>query len=626
MFTSQMTIPDDHRWKSSNASDKNRRRSIIPTSHLPKEHGSLPPVEEEPQNLSNDDLLLFDDYKPTAKNNPVITSNKSTQSDDVNITSQANKSNLIQDQGQEDEDSDFDSLILENFTQYSGTQDVNVWLNETVKKFNRLFLSNYSRRKAIPLLVEGTANKVYVQNKRHIHSFADFQELLLLYFDNDDPVPNSFHRPSSLIRQNSELTRNNLTNEKSTPSMSTFDNSNFSERPPRLHSTALHENKTGTGVNEPFSSSNTTNPTPMITMNNVSDIDGTTNVLRKALIHQLMNNPNTFRGGNDDVVKWLEDLEHSYEVAQIPDSNKLNLVAYALRGDALVWYKNHKSTFSTWDNFLSQLKHTYVPVYFQELAFKKLDAYSQTENQSVCNFYNHLIKLCNDTDPTMTDSTKLKHLLNKTKPSLQFEIRRKKPTTTQEYLEYGKDIEELFRLSTFNTNINLSNNNHNTAFTPTAIISPSVTPSTTNNPTELVPPNNRSSNTNNFRATNSPQQHNNTHRSTLYIPPPTNSYPSRPTNSSYNGPRTSQVPSNNSSNLPRQKTPSNLNHSQDARANNFQRPRTFLRTNPSQQHHINSLMHSNYTDPSAPEEQPIPPNYVPQHQSNLPPFQNNQNF
>ena len=619
LYTSQMNISGEHGSKLFGPSNKNRRQSIIPASHLPRIYDPLPPLEEESQISSNDDLLLFEGDDHTSTNNPVITSNNLIRNDDDNIISQSIKSNLNLGQGESKEEFDFDSFILGNFTRYSGVQDINIWLDDTVKKFNRLVVSNYSRHKAIPLLVEGTANKIYVQNKRHIHSFADFQELLLLHFDNDDPIPVSRRRQASVIQPNPQLSRDKSMSETNSSSMTTFNNSHFSERPPKHHSTTLHENKMVNLANEPSNSSNPMNPTPFITLNKTSDADDTTNVLRKALIHQLMNNPKIFRGGNEDVVKWLEDLEHSYEVAHIPDNNKLDLVTYALRGEALVWYKNHKSNFSTWCKFVSQLKHTYVPVYYQELAFKKLDAYSQTENQSICNFYNHLIKLCNDADPTMTDSTKLKHLLNKTKPSLQFEIRRKKPTTSEQFLEDGKDVEELFHLSTFNTNINLYNNNRNTTFTPTAIISPPMVPSTFNHPNESFTSTTRSPKTNNYNPVNSPQHHNNnTHRSSLYI--------HHPTNSSTNGPRIPQAQSNSLSNPIRPKASPNPNHSQDARVNNSQRSRTFPRTNTSQHHNINSLMHSNYTNPSAPEQQPLSHDYGPQHQPNPPSFQTNRNF
>ncbi|CAF5181057.1 unnamed protein product, partial [Rotaria magnacalcarata] len=61
----------------------------------------------------------------------------------------------------------------------------------------------------------------------------------------------------------------------------------------------------------------------------------------------------------------------------------------------------------------------------------------------------------------MSESIKLKNLLKKIKPSIQLEVRKKKPTSTAEFLEYDKEVEELFQLS----NIIVDNNNNNNSNT-----------------------------------------------------------------------------------------------------------------------------------------------------------------
>ena len=60
----------------------------------------------------------------------------------------------------------------------------------------------------------------------------------------------------------------------------------------------------------------------------------------------------------------------------------------------------------------------------------------------------------------MSEATKLKNLLNKAKPSIQFEVRKKKPTSTAQFLEYAKEAEELMQLS--NMFIGNPNSNNNT--------------------------------------------------------------------------------------------------------------------------------------------------------------------
>ncbi|CAF1107957.1 unnamed protein product [Rotaria sordida] len=95
--------------------------------------------------------------------------------------------------------------------------------------------------------------------------------------------------------------------------------------------------------------------------------------------------------------------------------------------------------------------------------FKKLESYTQGENQSFYNFYNKVLQLCNEADSTMSGSIKFKNILNKTKLTIQFEVRRKKSTTAKKILEYVKDIEELYQLS----NISIHNKNNNIVTIPT---------------------------------------------------------------------------------------------------------------------------------------------------------------
>ncbi|CAF4546275.1 unnamed protein product, partial [Rotaria magnacalcarata] len=183
-------------------------------------------------------------------------------------------------------------------------------------------------------------------------------------------------------------------------------------------------------------------------------LDTITNDLRKAILQDLIKNPKLFRGGKDDVQKWIEDIDHLMEVAHVPDTNRLDLILYSLRGDALQWYKSYKSTFTSWDIFVQEIKKAFTSSFREELVFKTLESYVQAENQSVRNFYHAVLKLCKEADANMSDSTKLKNLLNKLKPSIQFEVRKKRSTTIAHLSDYAKEVEELLQLS--GTNVSTS--------------------------------------------------------------------------------------------------------------------------------------------------------------------------
>ena len=177
-----------------------------------------------------------------------------------------------------------------------------------------------------------------------------------------------------------------------------------------------------------------------------------------AIVGDLIKNPKTFKGNKDDVNKWIDEIEHLLDIAHIPNAIRLDLISYSLRGDALEWFKNNRSVFTSWKVFVAELKRAFKSSFHGELAFKKLESYTQGENQSICSFFDEVLKLCKEADATMSEATKLKTLLNKTKPSLELEVRKKKPTSTSEFLEYAKEAEELLQLSNVDSNYSNTNN------------------------------------------------------------------------------------------------------------------------------------------------------------------------
>ncbi|CAF4452773.1 unnamed protein product, partial [Rotaria magnacalcarata] len=420
------------------SSDTNRRKAIIPTPNRPI-------LKQQPfiSNTTNDELVSIVEHNSTIHtlqddtltNNvsgvisKAITSN--TKSDDMNRhTDYQSQLETV------DETHDFDAFISENFAAFSGNQNVHRWLDETEQKFKEFKISRNLRFQAIALLVEGEAKRKYIKVRKEIHSFDDFYEFLLLHFDADEKSVLSTDN-SRLIHQPATL--------RSTSSVSFGATNLIGELP---------DNKL---------MSNTIDSSTFV-------LDETINDLRKAIVSDLIKNPKIFKGGKDDVNKWIDDIEHLLDVAHIPESSRLDLISYSLRGDALQWFKTSKSLFTSWKVFTRELKRAFTSSFHAELAFKKLESYNQGENQSIRNFFNEILKLCNEADATMSEATKLKNLLNKTKPTIQFEVRKKKPTTPTEFLEYAKDIEELFQLSNINNeDMKISNDeNHKEPLLPSS--------------------------------------------------------------------------------------------------------------------------------------------------------------
>jgi hypothetical protein len=237
----------------------------------------------------------------------------------------------------------------------------------------------------------------------------------------------------------------------------------------------------------------------------------------------------------------------------------LDLIPYSLRGEARRWYKNTKATLTSWPIFVKELKEAFLSPFHDELAFKKLESYTQGINQPVRSFYNEVLKLCAETDPEMSESMKLRHLLKKAKPTLQYEIRKKKPTTTKQFLEYGKESEELLQLSNIDTEVDKYDRNDSNSTNP--ITSTRANASNPYNAAAPLPPYDRKMNYNNYY--NSNKYTNN--RSNDYNSPSSQPFNSSRSSNSFN----SSFRRNNSSN---NQTKSSYQHNNTDNTNRNNQP------------------------------------------------------
>ncbi|CAF5222675.1 unnamed protein product, partial [Rotaria magnacalcarata] len=189
-------------------------------------------------------------------------------------------------------DNSFDVFILSTFTPFSGKQRVDEWLDVTESLFNQYKISRSLRYEAIPLLLEGNAKRKYIHHRHSIQSFGDLYEFLLSEFD----------------------TSNTLEPKKTPVSVSQS-----------AETSQLHSLKMSNVIVEPNATSSSgdasvLNHSSVIPNASTMSLDTITNDLRKAILQDLIKNPKLFRGGKDDVQKWIEDIDHLMEVAHVPDT------------------------------------------------------------------------------------------------------------------------------------------------------------------------------------------------------------------------------------------------------------------------------------------------------------------
>ncbi|CAF1349714.1 unnamed protein product [Rotaria sordida] len=156
----------------------------------------------------------------------------------------------------EDEDA-FDAFILNNFSPFSGNENVIEWLDITDEKFNIFEISRNLRCLAIPLLVKGDAKRTYINDKNKINTT----------FEANDSLP----------------------------------------QPPILRSTALLDlGATSLSGDDPVNRSNVASCQNIFLSSSI--LDQTAYALRRGIVDSLIKNPKTFRGGKDDVKHIAKSL------------------------------------------------------------------------------------------------------------------------------------------------------------------------------------------------------------------------------------------------------------------------------------------------------------------------------
>ncbi|CAF1609171.1 unnamed protein product, partial [Adineta ricciae] len=280
--------------------------------------------------------------------------------DDVNEKSYSNDDQQI------GEDS-FDVFILKHFTQYTGREDVIQWLDDTEAKFKKFDIGRHARFAAISFLVASEAKRRYIRCRASIRSFDDFYAFMLTEFDS------SSISSSSAAIHHVRFTNDTLPEKNSHTSIAAphkqlptdFMSDTFDPLFSSVTTSAVQSD-----VAAPIHSKSAINSTISSQASSNFELDQTLNDLRKAIVGDFIKNPKVFKGGKDDVKKWIENIEHLFDLAHLPESIRLDLISYSLRGDALDWFKNNRSSFTSWTLFVTELKRAFTSSFHEELAFK----------------------------------------------------------------------------------------------------------------------------------------------------------------------------------------------------------------------------------------------------------------
>ncbi|CAF1470608.1 unnamed protein product [Rotaria sordida] len=117
--------------------------------------------------------------------------------------------------------------------------------------------------------------------------------------------------------------------------MMAFNNTYFLEKPLIYHSTGLSDVDITVLTGQIPVTQSTVVYNKSNINHNTSNLYRTANVLRKIYLQNLIKIQKAFKGGKDDVTKWLKDPEYVFDAAYILDINTSGLISCLLQDEAL---------------------------------------------------------------------------------------------------------------------------------------------------------------------------------------------------------------------------------------------------------------------------------------------------
>ena len=104
------------------------------------------------------------------------------------------------------------------------------------------------------------------------------------------------------------------------------------------------------------------------------------------MAREIIKSPTYFRGAKDDVIEWLEKLEHRFTMANWNDELKLQYISIHLQEDAYRWWNQSSAKIKNWSHFVEAIKQAFGSTQMKELTFEQLRTYKQAINQSITQY------------------------------------------------------------------------------------------------------------------------------------------------------------------------------------------------------------------------------------------------
>ena len=146
----------------------------------------------------------------------------------------------------------------------------------------------------------------------------------------------------------------------------------------------------------------------------------------------------TFGGSSEeDVNKWLQDVDEIFDRAQLRPSNRFLAIQSYLTDAAAKWFRHNKSTIAYWSTFRNEILRAYQPTL--NATFFKLEHRHQSATESVMEYYHDKLQLCSQADSSMSAQMIIHYLIRGLRHALLAHVVRRHPSTPDQFLLIAQD-------------------------------------------------------------------------------------------------------------------------------------------------------------------------------------------
>ena len=164
---------------------------------------------------------------------------------------------------------------------------------------------------------------------------------------------------------------------------------------------------------------------------------------------ECLSNLEKFSGGEEQkILQFINNIERIEKMIDASDDILHCMCTAKLDGEAKHWYEDNMSL-TQWENLKSALLERFVTSDSSSKIFEQLKERKQKSDETVTSYYDAIIKLCRDYDPSMSQKMMISWLENGIKDTLKIQIKRQmkllseSARTTQAFLKIAKDEQEL---------------------------------------------------------------------------------------------------------------------------------------------------------------------------------------